>query len=513
MHKLSKKLKTLTGILLFTVFIGTGHAAKWKELVFTDDVSLGMAELDRYCMTHDFTAKDVFWANNIESADIKPGQSLYLPANHADLLAIWQNRGAWQPTALVPVTSAAAAKRAVQSEPKPEPKPTPKPAPIETVTVPPAPIVMPEVKVKTEETPIDDKTEEELIAQLREEVKTDERNLPPEPETQNSDTVTVTDDEKLKAEAETETLPEPKQELKAEEAEPVKPERVETAKTETIIPEIKPKSKAKSLTIPTAAPKVSKRDETPQRVIADTARPDKILTGKQRKSAKNELASLNDPIIILSPNGDPSKGPMRLVISGDKVEVVQLPKNAAPKRPSIADLNSSFGVNPSYLPHYNLTPKPRKDPFVFNMKNMGNLTGKMLWPVDGKISSPFGKWRGSHKHQGIDIPMPSGTPIRAARNGIVSRTGNNSTMGFRGYGNFVLMDHGDGIQTFYAHCLSVAVIEGQRIMQGQVIGYVGSTGRSTANHLHFEVRVNNTKVDPVPYMAGNTHFASTKQVK
>lgn len=505
MHKLSRKLKTLkkvlTGILLLAVFTGTGHAAKWKELVFTDDVSLGMAELNRYCMTHDFTAKDVLWANNIDSADIKSGQSLYLPANHADLLAIWQNKGAWQPTALVPVTSAAAAKRAAQSEPKPEPKPEPTPKPAPAEITPPAPAVMPQVKVNPEE--IQQKTEDELIAQLREEVRTEARNFPPEPKEQDE------------PKAETEPLPEPKQELKAKETNAGKVETAETAKTDTLIPEIQPRTRAKSLTIPTTTPKVSKRNETPQRVIADTARPDKILTGKQRKAAKNELAGLNDPIIILSPNGDPSKGPMRLVISGDKVEVVQLPKSAAPKRPSLADLNSSFGVNPRYLPHYNLTPKPRKDPFLFNMGNMGmgNLAGKMLWPVDGKISSPFGKWRGSHKHQGIDIPMPAGTPIRAARNGIISRTGNNSTMGFRGYGNFVLMDHGDGVQTFYAHCLSVAVIEGQRIMQGQVIGYVGSTGRSTANHLHFEVRVNNSKVDPVPYLAGNTHFASTKSAK
>ena len=130
-----------------------------------------------------------------------------------------------------------------------------------------------------------------------------------------------------------------------------------------------------------------------------------------------------------------------------------------------------------------------------------------MWPVNGKVSSYFGM-RGKRKHEGIDIPMPAGTPIRAARNGVVARTGNNSTMGFRGYGNFVLLDHGNGLQSFYAHCSSVAVVQGQRIMQGQVIGYVGSTGRSTANHLHFEVRVNNAKVNPIPYLGGNAQLAS-----
>lgn len=431
--------KFLTLALVLTLFAGVSHAAnaKWKELVFADDVELGLAELTQYCNANGVTVADVLWANSLESADIKAGTSIFLPANHADLLAIWQHKGAWQPTALVPVTSAAAAKRAAKDNPelvKPKSVDTVK-APVEVPALPAVPAVS---TVSTEKV-----AEADIIEKLREEVKTDARNLPRS-------------------------------------------------------------TKAQTLKLPTTAPKV--KQETPANVIAQTAKPDKILTGKVKKSTQAEIPGLMDPIIILSPNGDPSKGPMRLVISGDKVEVVQLPKSAAPKRPSLADLDHTFGTSPSYLPHYNLTAKPR-EPYVFNM---GSLSGKMLWPVDGKISSPFGKWRGNHKHQGIDIPMPAGTPIRAAKNGVVTRTGNNSTMGFRGYGNFVLMDHGGGVQSFYAHCLSVAVVQGQRVMQGQIIGYVGSTGRSTANHLHFEVRVNDSKVDPVPYLAGNSQFASKK---
>ncbi len=244
----------------------------------------------------------------------------------------------------------------------------------------------------------------------------------------------------------------------------------------------------------------------PAKVIAQTAKPDKILTSKPRPKA--EIPGLMDPIIILSPNGDPTNGPMRLVISGDKVEVVKLPQNAIPRKPSMSDLNMtmSFGRPEDYLPKYNTLAKPIQNNNIFT----ANLNGKMMWPVDGKISSPFGKWRGKHKHEGIDIPMPAGTPIRAAKNGVVIRTGNNSTIGFRGYGNFIMLDHGGNVRTFYAHCSKVAVVQGQKIMQGQIIGYVGSTGRSTANHLHFEVRINDTKVNPVPYLAGNTHLASTK---
>ena len=503
--------KFAAGALVLLTFAGNSYAAKWKELVFAEDINLGLAELTQYCMLHDITVADVLWANSMDSADIKPGQSVFLPENHADMLAIWQHKGAWKPKALVPVTSAAAAKRATKNSSQLKEVPMPKiagipdlqtlnakpvetPAPKNKVTPEPQTQVVAAKPEKPVETPAPQKTvtpepqtqtvaaepekpaeksNDDIMAMLREQVRTDARNLPVE-------------------------TPAPVRPAKTE-PEPAKIAEVPapTVKTEPAPAPIQPVKTAKA---------AKKKQESPAKVIANTAKPDKILTSKNKKSAKAEIPGLMDPIIIFSPNGDPSKGPMRLVISGDKVEVVQLPKNAAPKRPSLADLDHTFGTNPSYLPHYNLTPKPR-DPFILNM---GNLAGKMLWPVDGKVSSPFGKWRGSHRHQGIDIPMPAGTPIRAARNGVVSRTGNNSTMGFRGYGNFILMDHGEGLQTFYAHCLSVAVVQGQRVMQGQIIGYVGSTGRSTANHLHFEVRINSNKVDPMPYLAGNTHLASHK---
>ncbi len=240
-----------------------------------------------------------------------------------------------------------------------------------------------------------------------------------------------------------------------------------------------------------------------------TSNNDAILTANpDAKKKKNEIPGLMDPIIIFSPNGDPSKGPMRLVISGDKVEVVQLPRDAAPKRPSMADLDHTFGTSPAYLPSYPATNNyqypPRANQNLFIPQN---LNGKMLWPVDGRVTSGFGP-RGKRRHTGLDIPMPVNTPIRAARDGVVARTGNNSTIGFRGYGNFVLLDHGGGVRTLYAHCSSVGVREGQRIMQGQVIAFVGRTGRATCDHVHFEVRINDKPVNPIPYLATNPKFAS-----
>ncbi len=129
-----------------------------------------------------------------------------------------------------------------------------------------------------------------------------------------------------------------------------------------------------------------------------------------------------------------------------------------------------------------------------------STTGFAL-PVQGRISSYFG-WRnvsvnGNRYHGGLDIAAPAGTPVRAARSGVVTRAGWWGT-----YGNVVVLDHGDGSETRYAHLSSVAVRVGQALRQGDVLGAVGSTGASTGPHLHFEVRFDGRAVDPLPYLQG-----------
>ena len=98
-------------------------------------------------------------------------------------------------------------------------------------------------------------------------------------------------------------------------------------------------------------------------------------------------------------------------------------------------------------------------------------------------------------HTGIDIGVSYGTPIHAAASGQVIYAG-----WMEGYGNLVFIDHGRGISTGYAHQSSIAVSNGQSVTQGQVIGYVGCTGHCFGPHLHFEVRVNGTPVDPLGYL-------------
>ena len=117
-----------------------------------------------------------------------------------------------------------------------------------------------------------------------------------------------------------------------------------------------------------------------------------------------------------------------------------------------------------------------------------------IWPASGVVTSGFG-WRWGRMHEGLDIAASYGAPISAASSGTVIYAG---WMG--GYGNLVVIDHGGGLATAYGHQSSIAVSSGSHVSQGQTIGYVGSTGHSTGPHLHFEVRVNGSAVDPMGYL-------------
>lgn len=120
---------------------------------------------------------------------------------------------------------------------------------------------------------------------------------------------------------------------------------------------------------------------------------------------------------------------------------------------------------------------------------------KMAWPLKGRLSSGFGM-RGRHMHKGIDIPYKRGTPVRAAANGRVAYSG----AGMRGYGKVIVLKHDSDLSTVYAHNSALLVSMGEKVKQGQVIARVGSTGRSTGPHLHFEVRRRGVAKDPRNYL-------------
>jgi len=120
----------------------------------------------------------------------------------------------------------------------------------------------------------------------------------------------------------------------------------------------------------------------------------------------------------------------------------------------------------------------------------GTAPSSLIWPASGWVSSEFGiRW--GRNHNGIDIAAPTGTQVRSAARGTVRHAG---PMG--SFGNLVIIDHGGGVATLYAHLHSVGVREGQRVDVNEPIATVGSTGRSTGPHLHFEVRRSGKAVNP-----------------
>ncbi|MDK2879997.1 MAG: hypothetical protein PWR06_2713 [Thermoanaerobacteraceae bacterium] len=121
-------------------------------------------------------------------------------------------------------------------------------------------------------------------------------------------------------------------------------------------------------------------------------------------------------------------------------------------------------------------------------------SGRFLWPSVGKITSPFGR-RGREFHTGIDVAADRGTPIRASNSGTVTFAGRKGS-----YGNLVIINHGGGFETYYAHASSILVSVGDKVEKGQQIATVGTTGRTTGPHVHFEVRLNGNPQNPLSYL-------------
>lgn len=139
-------------------------------------------------------------------------------------------------------------------------------------------------------------------------------------------------------------------------------------------------------------------------------------------------------------------------------------------------------------------PKVEKVYIAKRTPNAGTVvaSGNFVWPTSGTISQGF-RWY----HRAIDIANEAGTPVLAADSGQVVIAGWPDNIG---YGNRVVIDHGNGISTLYAHLISVSVSQGQTVKGGDTIGAIGSTGRSTGPHLHFEIRVSGKTQDPLAYL-------------
>ena len=133
-------------------------------------------------------------------------------------------------------------------------------------------------------------------------------------------------------------------------------------------------------------------------------------------------------------------------------------------------------------------------PLDAGYNTLSSLFGSRIHPITGKPNN----------HTGIDIPAPKNTKIYAAKSGVVITSTYNSS-----YGNYVVVSHSDGTSTLYAHMNKRNASVGQTVNQGAVVGYVGTTGSSTGNHLHFEIRLNGNRVDPIDYFKDKTHYVTS----
>ena len=130
-----------------------------------------------------------------------------------------------------------------------------------------------------------------------------------------------------------------------------------------------------------------------------------------------------------------------------------------------------------------------------------------MWPVEGRLMDGFARRTDPFSgegafHKGVDITAPTGTTVRTTADGIVVQ----AEMVSGGYGRLIIIDHGGGYQTYYAHLSKISVRAGQEVRRGEVIGAVGTSGRVTAPHLHYEVRVGGTPMNPYRYLANSTVY-------
>lgn len=155
-------------------------------------------------------------------------------------------------------------------------------------------------------------------------------------------------------------------------------------------------------------------------------------------------------------------------------------------------------IMPRKRPVY--TPPQHQDYAQQDTRAGDTLTSGFVVPVSGKIIAGFGSTGGGQRNDGINIAAASGTPIHAAADGVVTYAGNE----LKGYGNLILIKHGDAYVTAYAHTNSIGVARGQRVAKGDVIGTVGQTGDVTRPQLHFEIRRNMKPIDPRAILTAST---------
>lgn len=166
---------------------------------------------------------------------------------------------------------------------------------------------------------------------------------------------------------------------------------------------------------------------------------------------------------------------------------------------TLYSISRTYGVNIEEVKSINRIEDPSQVSVGLRLRIPGHRTSNLIWPLQGKVSSPFGRRGLTGFHTGIDIPAPEGAPIRAVADGLVI-VNSKKLDGYSGYGKILIIDHGDGIKTLYAHNEKNLVDTGQCIRTGEIIGEVGSSGNASGSHLHFEIRKDGKPVNPLEYL-------------
>jgi murein DD-endopeptidase MepM/ murein hydrolase activator NlpD len=179
------------------------------------------------------------------------------------------------------------------------------------------------------------------------------------------------------------------------------------------------------------------------------------------------------------------------------------------------DISSEGRLMPTFsetLEDYNFLKSASFSTFYHRYPRMWQTnTRPGIWPVDGRLLSPFGHrddpFSGAMAfHAGVDISAGMGTPVRATADGVVAQAETSS-----GYGKLIVIDHGNGFRTYYAHLSRYDVVDGQEVRRGQIIGATGKTGRAVSPHLHYEVRMGGSPVNPYPFLAKTATASAPKK--
>lgn len=178
--------------------------------------------------------------------------------------------------------------------------------------------------------------------------------------------------------------------------------------------------------------------------------------------------------------------------------------SASPLTPTVEDTIETY----NYLKSANISTISRRYPHRWQVN-----TQPSLWPISGVLKSSYGvrldpfSGEGAF-HKGIDLAAPKGTPVRVTADGVVEKAQWDG-----GYGKLIVVDHGNGVETYYAHLASVLVVPGLEVRKGQIIAFSGGTGHTTGPHLHYEVRLGGVPVNPYKYLAKSSLKLPTRPLE